>query len=292
MPSTDAKPALPWGSAENEEALKGPGLSFEESIRKVVLAAAVDLHDRGDVGPVKRARTLPEGASNGEHGAALASSLIDPTVHYMGQAEPVELVENQRIEVKWQLNRENSEEAKWWGATLVKAIDPTNKAADNAKPEQSSPSQRVKAAALWVMRYDAFEGFEEEEKKAAFIANHVLAHTDDVDEIMAWRKEGDDYEPSELSDDSDEESEVSRVVTTGTDGSKTTAAELRHYGGSVESAAMERMASVPAAAQQHIAEKLSEYSSKLAVTLKQLMEEKGTGGINGNDMREALARMQ
>lgn len=296
MPPTEAQPALPWGTAdkENEEAQKAPGLSFEESIRKVVLAAAVDLHDRGDVGPVKRARTSPDGASNGEQqGAALASSLVDPIVYQMGQAEPVDLAEQQRIEVKWQLNRENSEEAKWWGATLVKAIEPAAAASDALRAaEQSTASDEVKPAALWVMRYDAFEGFDEEEKEVAFITNHVLAHTDDVDEIMAWRNEGDEYEPSELSDDSEDESESSRVVTTGADGSKTTAAELRHYGGSVESAAMERMASVPAAAQQHITEKLCEYSNKLAVTLKQLMEDKGTGGISGDDMREALARMK
>jgi hypothetical protein len=36
----------------------------------------------------------------------------------------------------------------------------------------------------------------------------------------------------------------------------------------------------------------SEYSSKLAVTLKQLMEDKGSGQISGDDMREALARIK
>lgn len=39
MPSAEAQPALPWGSAENKEALQASGLSFEESIRKVVRSA-------------------------------------------------------------------------------------------------------------------------------------------------------------------------------------------------------------------------------------------------------------
>lgn len=44
---------------------------------------------------------------------------------------------------------------------------------------------------------------------------------------------------SESIECSEDDSESSRAVTTGADGSKTTAAELRHYGGSVESAAIE-----------------------------------------------------
>lgn len=90
-------------------------LGRQDEIYSQVLAAAVDLHDRGDVGPVKKARTSPAGASNEEQSGAalaLASSLMDPNVEQLGQLEHVDLAEKQRIEVKWQLNRENSEEAK------------------------------------------------------------------------------------------------------------------------------------------------------------------------------------
>lgn len=290
MPLTDTQPALPWGSGDNSES-HGPGLSFEESIRKVVLATAVDLHDRGDVGPIKKARTAIDGTSPGDdQGAALAQSLVEPFVHQMGQAEPLQLAGGHRIEVKWQLNREISHETKWWGATLVRTL-PSDTSLPATSPEDALAAQS-RPAEKWIIRYDAFEKFDEEEKEVAFITNHVLAQIDDADEMMAWRNEGEEYEPSDSSDDSEDESDSSRVVATGADGSKTTVAELRHYGSNVESAAMERMASVPAAAQQHIAKKLGEYSSKLAVTLKQLMEDKGSGQISGDDMREALARIK
>lgn len=287
MPVTTDQPALPWAATASSDAQTASGLSFEESIRKVVLAAAVDLHDRGDVGPVKRARTMPNDAENSrQQGADLASTLVNPLVDQMGRAERVDLSKNQRIEVKWQLNKETSQECKWWGATLVREVTPSDTA------ETATEDRSAARAVTWVIRYDAYDDFEEEEREATFITQHVLAHTDNLDEIMAWRNEGNDYEPSDSTDSDEDDPEGSRVVTTGADGSKTTAAELRQYGGSVESAAMERMASVPVAAQQHIAAKLSEYSSKLAVTLKKLIEDKGTGGIDGDDMREALARMQ
>ena len=94
-----------------------------------VLAAAVDLHDRGDMGrPAKRVRCEEGGANDsasagattvgsvagGEEGggAALAASLVDPFVQHLGQALPVELAAEQRIQVKWQLNREDGEEPK------------------------------------------------------------------------------------------------------------------------------------------------------------------------------------
>lgn len=93
-----------------------------------VLAAAVDLHDRGDMGrPAKRARNEEGGANDsasagttvgavagGEvaDGAALAASLVDPFVQHLGQAVPVQLAAEQRIQVKWQLNRDDGEEPK------------------------------------------------------------------------------------------------------------------------------------------------------------------------------------
>lgn len=102
-------------------------LGRQEDTRSQVLAAAVDLHDRGDVGPVKKARTSPAGTPDEgqqeQRGAALTSSLVDTTVDQtvdqLEQLEPVDLAENQRIEVKWQLIRENSEEAKVIAFDLV-----------------------------------------------------------------------------------------------------------------------------------------------------------------------------
>lgn len=91
-----------------------------------VLAAAVDLHDRGDMGrPAKRPRTDgdsygPTAAGGGAEdagGATLAASLVAPFVQHLGQAEPVKLTAEQRIEVKWQLNREDGAEAKVKGHT-------------------------------------------------------------------------------------------------------------------------------------------------------------------------------
>ncbi len=93
-----------------------------------MLAAAVDLHDRGDMGrPAKRARNEEGGANDSASagttvgavaggevagGAALAASLVDPFVQHLGQAVPVQLAAEQRIQVKWQLNRDDGEEPK------------------------------------------------------------------------------------------------------------------------------------------------------------------------------------
>lgn len=131
-----------------------------------------------------------------------------------------------KIEVKWLITPkdENGNEgqpfSKWWGAT-VHAADEERKEGTNELEEAAGsvpaavgdqPSQETvcgedakhEGEHTYLLKYEAGEGFEAESTKISFFSDHYIVDMETGAE-MAFRKEGEDWEPPPEEDEDEDE---------------------------------------------------------------------------------------
>lgn len=90
------------------------------------------------------------------------------------------------MEVLWKITPDNEgpDEEKWWPAKLV---------------ADEHPARDAEGRAVWTLIYEAFEDFSQEEREVVFLGEHDLLDVDGEEE-MVWRKQGDAWEPPELTE--------------------------------------------------------------------------------------------
>eukprot|EP00882_Tetradesmus_deserticola_P025149 GHRQ01027608.1.p1 GENE.GHRQ01027608.1~~GHRQ01027608.1.p1 ORF type:complete len:168 (+),score=59.31 GHRQ01027608.1:241-744(+) len=129
---------------------------------------------------------LPWGSGQKEHSAGQTDDMRAVSLDQLG------LSLGDRIEVKWQVQPDEGEPVeRWWGAR-ISAAQPT--AASSGSP-------------AYTIKYDTWpecDFTEEEEGDVALLSTHRLLDVRQQ-EVMAWRREGDDYEPESESEEEEGE---------------------------------------------------------------------------------------
>ncbi|KAF6257372.1 hypothetical protein COO60DRAFT_1234110 [Scenedesmus sp. NREL 46B-D3] len=158
-----------------------------------------------------------------------------------------------RIEVKWQVQPDEGDPIeRWWGASILSA----------------QPSTASRDVPAYTIKYDTWpecDFTEEEEAEVALLSTHRLLDLRQAD-VMAWRREGEDYEPPDDSDDDEEggeglqsdDAELADVEAA--EGGSVSMAELAAGISDADVSAEEaRLASAP----QHVAEGYKDFMDNL-----------------------------
>lgn len=137
------------------------------------------------------APALPWGASDGDTSGAATdpaslqqAAINDPTTGSLQGPVSIALPDvGSNIEVRWQIEDEDSTESLWWKATVQSLVPASAEAAASQ--------------ATAVLRYQAFRDFEEETADVVFTPNGHLYHTDSRETLLRWRREGDQQSDSD-----------------------------------------------------------------------------------------------
>lgn len=177
--------------------------------------------------------------------AVVADDVVAVSIDQLG------LSIGERIEVKWQVQPDEGDPIeRWWGASII-----------GAQPSTASSS----GAPSYCIKYDTWlecDFTEEEQAEVALLSTHRLLDVRQQD-VMAWRREGEDYEPESEEEDEDEgvQSEDAELADVdAAEGGPVSLAELAAGISDADVSAEEaRLASAP----QHVAEGYKEFMDNL-----------------------------
>uniref|UniRef100_A0A383WDR3 Uncharacterized protein n=1 Tax=Tetradesmus obliquus TaxID=3088 RepID=A0A383WDR3_TETOB len=211
-------------------------------------------------------------------------SVVADDVHAVS-IDQLGLTIGDRIEVKWQVQPDEGDPIeRWWGASIT-AAEPT---ASSGTPAYS-------------IRYDTWpecDFNEEEQAEVALLNTHRLLDLRQQ-EVMAWRREGDGYEPADTDSEEEEEGEgiaaddEDEALAEGAEGRSFTVAELAAGISDADVSAEEaRLAAAP----QHVAAGYKEFMDNLKqYILAKASQAQGEGGgellITAADVADFKAMM-
>lgn len=183
--------------------------------------------------------------------------------------EAVGLQLRDKVEVKWEVAREDGScFDRWWGARV---LGPDSSAAENGKGK------------IWVIIYDAYEDFEEQEASVIFLTERRLFDLSEGVE-MRWRKEGELLGDTEFDEEGQEMVTLTDIIEQG---------EMAGFS-EEKCAELERkeMQKLPIIDQQLIASRFQEFKDSFVGFLKRKERELGENPVIGaNDVADFVAEM-
>lgn len=115
--------------------------------------------------------------------------------HFVDIAKILKLDEGARVQVRWEISIGDKEEVKWWSGILLPQIDDQIHTLHDEDDEVVVPVRQID--------YDPYTegGFPDRSvENVCFLSDHSILNLSD-DARAFWRKEGDDWEPSNEDED-------------------------------------------------------------------------------------------
>lgn len=216
---------------------------------------------------VERCQEVDNAADDGEEDMAVGD--LEQALSAARPIEAVGLKLRDKVEVKWEVaNEDGTCFDRWWGARV---LGPDASAAESSKGK------------IWVINYDAFESFEEQEASVIFLTERRLFDLSEGME-MRWRKEGELLGDTEFDDEEHEMVTLTDIIEQG---------EMAGFS-EEKCAELERreMQKLPIVNQQLIASRYQEFKDSFVGFLKRKEQELGENPVIGaSDVADFVAEM-